>query len=163
MSPNAAYRLGRFMPVAADKIVERGRRIAVLPERLGGFGERAFGIVLPRPAAGRVRQPSSAGVWIPPLIFFVPFRKKSLTAPNLCETVQKSKGDVRKGDDEWTCISHRWPVRWRAGSRFTKPAPGMCNSSRSTPKTKRTMAGANYFEIYPLGLVPHLRLEDGSP
>ena len=30
------------------------------------------------------------------------------------------------------------------------------------PKTKRTMAGTNYFEIYPLGLVPYLRLEDGS-
>ena len=29
-------------------------------------------------------------------------------------------------------------------------------------KTKRTVAGANYFEIYPLGLVPFLRLEDGS-
>jgi glutathione S-transferase len=30
------------------------------------------------------------------------------------------------------------------------------------PKSKRTMAGANYFEIYPLGLVPYLRLDDGS-
>jgi glutathione S-transferase len=30
------------------------------------------------------------------------------------------------------------------------------------PKTKRTTAGANYFEIYPLGLVPYLQLEDGS-
>jgi glutathione S-transferase len=30
------------------------------------------------------------------------------------------------------------------------------------PKTKRTMAGANYFDIYSLGLVPYLRLEDGS-
>ena len=30
------------------------------------------------------------------------------------------------------------------------------------PKTKRTMAGANYLEVYPLGLVPYLRLDDGS-
>jgi glutathione S-transferase len=30
------------------------------------------------------------------------------------------------------------------------------------PKTKRTLDGANYFEIYPLGLVPLLRLDDGS-
>jgi glutathione S-transferase len=30
------------------------------------------------------------------------------------------------------------------------------------PKSKRTMAGTNYFEIYPLGLVPYLRLDDGS-
>ncbi len=30
------------------------------------------------------------------------------------------------------------------------------------PKTKRTREGANYLEIYPLGLVPLLRLDDGS-
>jgi glutathione S-transferase len=30
------------------------------------------------------------------------------------------------------------------------------------PKTKRTRDGADYFDIYPLGLVPLLRLEDGS-
>ena len=30
------------------------------------------------------------------------------------------------------------------------------------PKTTRTGAGANYFDIYSLGLVPFLRLEDGS-
>jgi glutathione S-transferase len=30
------------------------------------------------------------------------------------------------------------------------------------PKTKRTPDGANYFDIYPLGLVPLLRLDDGS-
>jgi glutathione S-transferase len=30
------------------------------------------------------------------------------------------------------------------------------------PKTKRTMAGASYRDIYPLGLVPFLRLEDGA-
>ena len=30
------------------------------------------------------------------------------------------------------------------------------------PKTKRTMAGANYLDIYPLGLVPYLWLEDGT-
>jgi glutathione S-transferase len=30
------------------------------------------------------------------------------------------------------------------------------------PKTKRTMAGANYFDVYSLGLVPYLRLDDGS-
>jgi glutathione S-transferase len=30
------------------------------------------------------------------------------------------------------------------------------------PKTKQTMAGANYFNVYSLGLVPFLRLEDGS-
>ena len=31
------------------------------------------------------------------------------------------------------------------------------------PKTKRTLEGANYFDTYPLGLVPLLRLHDGSP
>jgi glutathione S-transferase len=30
------------------------------------------------------------------------------------------------------------------------------------PKTKRTMAGVNYFDIHSLGLVPFLRLEDGA-
>ena len=30
------------------------------------------------------------------------------------------------------------------------------------PKTKRTADGANYLDIYPLGLVPLLRLDDGS-
>lgn len=30
------------------------------------------------------------------------------------------------------------------------------------PKTKRTLAGENYLDIYPLGLVPALRLDDGS-
>jgi glutathione S-transferase len=30
------------------------------------------------------------------------------------------------------------------------------------PKTKRTLDGANYLETYPLGLVPLLRLDDGS-
>ena len=30
------------------------------------------------------------------------------------------------------------------------------------PKTKRTLAGDNYSDIYPLGLVPLLRLDDGS-
>jgi glutathione S-transferase len=30
------------------------------------------------------------------------------------------------------------------------------------PKTKRTLDGANYREIYPLGLVPLLRLDDGT-
>jgi len=30
------------------------------------------------------------------------------------------------------------------------------------PKTKRTLEGENYLEIYPLGLVPLLRLDDGS-
>ena len=30
------------------------------------------------------------------------------------------------------------------------------------PKTKRTLDGANYLDIYPLGLVPALRLDDGS-
>jgi glutathione S-transferase len=30
------------------------------------------------------------------------------------------------------------------------------------PKSKRTMKGANYLEIYPLGLVPLLRLDDDS-
>ena len=30
------------------------------------------------------------------------------------------------------------------------------------PKTKRTMTGASYRDIYPLGLVPYLRLEDGA-
>jgi glutathione S-transferase len=30
------------------------------------------------------------------------------------------------------------------------------------PKTKRTLGGADYLEIYPLGLVPLLRLDDGS-
>ncbi len=30
------------------------------------------------------------------------------------------------------------------------------------PKSKRTMAGASYLDIHPLGLVPYLRLEDGS-
>jgi glutathione S-transferase len=30
------------------------------------------------------------------------------------------------------------------------------------PRTKRTLDGENYFEIYPLGLVPALRLDDGS-
>ncbi len=30
------------------------------------------------------------------------------------------------------------------------------------PKSKRTPDGANYLEIYPLGLVPLLRLDDGS-
>jgi glutathione S-transferase len=31
------------------------------------------------------------------------------------------------------------------------------------PKTKRTRVGESYFDIYSLGLVPFLRLEDGSP
>jgi glutathione S-transferase len=30
------------------------------------------------------------------------------------------------------------------------------------PKTKRTLEGADYLKIYPLGLVPLLRLDDGS-
>ena len=30
------------------------------------------------------------------------------------------------------------------------------------PKTKRTLDGADYLKIYPLGLVPLLRLDDGS-
>lgn len=30
------------------------------------------------------------------------------------------------------------------------------------PKTKRTLDGANYLEIYPLGLVPLLRFDDGT-
>jgi glutathione S-transferase len=30
------------------------------------------------------------------------------------------------------------------------------------PKTKRTLDGADYIQIYPLGLVPLLRLDDGS-
>ena len=30
------------------------------------------------------------------------------------------------------------------------------------PKTKRTPDGANYLDVYPLGLVPLLRLDDGS-
>src|SRR5579863_1526344 len=30
------------------------------------------------------------------------------------------------------------------------------------PKTKRTLEGAYYLKIYPLGLVPLLRLDDGS-
>ncbi len=30
------------------------------------------------------------------------------------------------------------------------------------PKTKQTLDGKNYLEIYPLGLVPALRLDDGS-
>jgi glutathione S-transferase len=30
------------------------------------------------------------------------------------------------------------------------------------PKTKRTLDGADYLEIYPLGLVPLIRLDDGS-
>jgi glutathione S-transferase len=30
------------------------------------------------------------------------------------------------------------------------------------PTTKRTLDGANYLDIYPLGLVPALRLDDGS-
>jgi glutathione S-transferase len=30
------------------------------------------------------------------------------------------------------------------------------------PKTKRTLDGADYLQIYPLGLVPLLRLDDGS-
>lgn len=40
----------------------------------------------------------------------------------------------------------------RAGVRFIEV----------DPKTKRTLAGENYLDIYPLGLVPALRLEDGS-
>jgi glutathione S-transferase len=30
------------------------------------------------------------------------------------------------------------------------------------PKTKRTLDGADYLEVYPLGLVPLIRLDDGS-
>ena len=30
------------------------------------------------------------------------------------------------------------------------------------PKTKRTLDGADYLKVYPLGLVPLIRLDDGS-
>ena len=38
----------------------------------------------------------------------------------------------------------------------------MCASSRSTPRPNARLDGADYIRIYPLGLVPLLRLDDGS-
>ena len=46
-------------------------------------------------------------------------------------------------------------VLYEAGARDVK-------FTEVDPKSKRTMDGASYLDIYPLGLVPLLRLDDGS-
>ena len=66
-----------------------------------------------------------------------------------------------KGRPLWTFISRRWPVRWRAGSRSTRLAPTPA-SSRSTPRASARSTATTTAEFYPLGLVPLLRLDDGS-
>jgi glutathione S-transferase len=55
------------------------------------------------------------------------------------------------------------PMACSLASRITAYEAGIqLNFIEVDPATKRTLDGGNYLEIYPLGLVPALRLEDGS-
>ena len=55
------------------------------------------------------------------------------------------------------------PMACSLASRITAYEAGIhLNFIEVDPATKRTSDGGDYLEIYPLGLVPALRLEDGS-
>ena len=56
------------------------------------------------------------------------------------------------------------PMACSLASRITlyEAGAGDAQFIEVDPKTKRTLDGANYRDIYPLGLVPLLRLDDGS-
>ena len=56
------------------------------------------------------------------------------------------------------------PMACSLASRITlyEAGAGDAQFIEVDPKTKQTLAGANYRDIYPLGLVPMLRLDDGS-
>ena len=56
--------------------------------------------------------------------------------------------------------SPRWLLRWPAASRFTRPS--VCPLHRGGRQDQAQIDGADYLEVYPLGLVPLLRLDDGS-
>jgi glutathione S-transferase len=76
--------------------------------------------------------------------------------------VQKSKSG--REETETTMDLYFSPMACSLASRIALYEAGAKDVQfvEVDPKTKRTMAGANYFDVYSLGLVPFLRLEDGS-